>query len=296
MPFETAFSTEGNFQDITALEANQYFFDGILTDPSAFQCSENCVYPLTCKSFRKKSAEWKKAPHFCPGKNHSNAIHTCGKESDSTSSNTDGEQDQGHSVKKIDDKIILNISLSSGFDELKIKKELPGGTAGPSSTRTGRKPGGNLPTKKEGSQVNSLVRLLFYFYSDLYPNDQYLFTTLDDKKYCLDDLFFDLDTSKKIPNEVKVFFGTASIIEGPTYYVIRMKSFCTLDNIRSKPSVLIRKELLTKKTNLRKKFDRLSKQPSVQFFYFGKIISKNQYLNFSYKNESKLLANLYLKD
>lgn len=297
MPYETAYSTEGNFEDITALEANQYFFDGLLTDSSAFQCSDNCVYPLTCKSFKKKSHEWKKAPHFCPGKNHSKAIHTCGKESDNTSSNTDGEQDQGHSVKKVDDKIILNISLSSGFDELKIKKAPPGGTAGPSNTRTGRKFGGNLPTKKEGSQVNSLVRLLFYYYSDLYPNDQYLFTTLDEKKYCLNDLFFDLDLSTNLPNDVRVFFGTASIIEGKTYYVIRMKNFCTLENVKSKPSILIRKKYLAKKINLNKRFERLSKESEFQFFYFGKItINKNEYLNFAYKNESKLLANLYLKD
>lgn len=297
MPFETAFSTEANFEDITALEANQYFFDGILTDPSAFQCSEDCVYPLTCKSFKKKSTEWKKAPHFCPGKNHSSAIHTCGKESTSTSSNTDGEQDQGYSVEKIGNKISLNISLSSGFEELKIKKESPGETAtGTSNTRTGRKSGTTIPVKKERPQVNSLVRLIYYYYSDLYPNDQYLFTTLDDKKYCLDDLFFDLDSSKKIPNEVKVFFGTAYIIERPTYYVIRMKSFSTLDNITSKPSILIRKELLTKKKNLRKKFERMSKQSSFQFFYLGKIIKKSEYLNFSFKYESKLLANLFLKD
>lgn len=68
MPFETAYSIEGGYEEITSLDANQLFFAGKLTNPNAFQCSADCLYLLTCKSFNKKSTEWKRAPHFCPGK------------------------------------------------------------------------------------------------------------------------------------------------------------------------------------------------------------------------------------
>ncbi|OTO15345.1 hypothetical protein [Enterococcus sp. 3H8_DIV0648] len=208
MSFETAYSTEGIFENINALEANQHFFDGILTDPYAFQCSENCSYPLTCKSFKKKSTEWKKAPHFCPGKNHSNSVHTCGKEQEDTSPHTDGQQNQEHSVEKNKDRISLNIFLSTGFDVLKIKSEKQDDHTEDPSIRTIRTPNTHLPPKKENAQVNSLIRLLHYYYSESFPNNQYLFKTLDNKRYCLNDLFFDLDTSPEIPDVNKVFFGT----------------------------------------------------------------------------------------
>ncbi|EOU2598773.1 TPA: hypothetical protein ACHV9O_001743 [Listeria monocytogenes] len=53
MAYETAYSKELKRNDITALEANQYFHEGILTDSKAFQCSEVCSVPLTCANFTK---------------------------------------------------------------------------------------------------------------------------------------------------------------------------------------------------------------------------------------------------
>ncbi|EDN7585555.1 hypothetical protein GPZ06_15065, partial [Listeria monocytogenes] len=64
MAYETAYSKELKRNDITALEANQYFHEGILTDSKAFQCSEVCSVPLTCANFTKKSSEWNKSPYF----------------------------------------------------------------------------------------------------------------------------------------------------------------------------------------------------------------------------------------
>lgn len=297
MPFETAYSTERSYGDITALDANQHFFDGNLTDPHAFQCSAECSYPLTCKSFNKKSTEWKRAPHFCPGKNHSNSVHTCDKEKNDVSSHTDGKKEQERNVEKINDKISLNIFLSSGFDELKVKSDVQDGKNENSSIQTVRTTNTDLPRKKEGREVNSLRKLLHYYYLESFPNDRPIFKTLDNKDICLNDLFFNLDRSQEIPNEVKVFFGTARIINKPTCYVVRMIKYCKLGEIKSKPSVLIQKKELIQKNDLNKRFERLSKESKFTFFYFGKIIvNKNEYLNFEYKNESKLLANLYLKD
>lgn len=297
MPFETAFSTERSYGDITALDANQLFFDGNLTDPHAFQCSAECSYPLTCKSFNKKSTEWKRAPHFCPGKNHSNSDHTCDKEKNDISSHTDGKQEQEHVVEKINDKISLNIFLSSGFDELKVKSDVQDDKNENSSIQTVRTTNSDLPRKKEGSEVNSLRKLLHYYYLESFPNDQPIFKTLDNKDICLNDLFFDLDKSQEIPNGVKVFFGTARIVNEPTYYVVRMKKYCKLGEIRSKPSVLVQKKNLIQKNDLSKRFERLSKESEFTFFYLGKIVvTKNKYLNFAFNDESKLIANLYLKD
>ncbi|EEV40754.1 hypothetical protein ECBG_03023 [Enterococcus casseliflavus EC20] len=297
MPFETAYSIEGSYEEITALDANQLFFDGKLTNPNAFQCSADCLYPLTCKSFNKKSTEWKRAPHFCPGKNHTNSFHTCDKEKKNNPFSSEGEKEQERIVEKNNEKILLNIFLSDGFDELKIKSDSKDIKSSDPSKKIVRRLSNDVSSRIEGSQVSSLRRLLHYYYLESFPNDKCLFKTLDNKEFCLNDLFFNLDDSSEIPNKIKVFWGAARIIIGPTYYVVRMKNFCKFQEIISKPSILIQKKFLVKKMNLRNRFDRLSKKTEFTFFYLGKIIVKdNEFLNFEYGNESKLFANLYLKD
>lgn len=299
MGYDTAYNTEIQEYDMTALEANQLAHDGLLTDPKAFQCSEICDFPLTCKNFNKKSSEWKKAPSYTPS-NHA-AVHTkeCGLilNKRKTSENS---KEPSSKIEKDMSKLKVKIDLSTGFKQPKQSTRNTGIGFGEGNLpiRTTRDPA-FLPTRTENPEVSSLPRLVSYYHSDDWDNTLPILEFPNRKPLSFDWLFRNLDKNKSIQILPRVYFGRAKIIEKETYYLLRFLKLCSFNGISSMPSVLIRKSILTKNKRFENKLIRLIKNNRVfMLYYLGTFkIVRGEYIQFRVNTDNpKFLSNIFIEE
>ncbi|MBC1502152.1 hypothetical protein HB943_16240 [Listeria weihenstephanensis] len=283
MAYETAYSKELGEAEITALEANQYFHDGILIDSKAFQCSEVCNFPLTCANFTKKSSEWSKSPYFrSPDANiaHSDNCSTTIKKNAHYTDIEDG------SSRALRDSEFLNldIDLNLGFTEQKSKttSSTSHNNINPTDKKTTSR-GGDIYTRLEIPQIKSLSKIVTYYFSDEWNNNQTKIKVKSGKIISFNDLFQNLDHEKNILIPPKIYYGSAKVIDKGNYFMLLFNSVCSLTNLSRKPTFLINKSRLKSKKILLNKLIRLSESDKpCQLFFFGTFIAKDsKYINFN---------------
>ncbi|EAD6083119.1 TPA: hypothetical protein ACGX4E_002488, partial [Listeria monocytogenes] len=256
MAYETAYSKELKRNDITALEANQYFHEGILTDSKAFQCSEVCSVPLTCANFTKKSSEWNKSPYFrspdasithsdnCSIKTKKNALYN--------------ETEEGSSRVLSDlDFLNLNIDLNQGFTE---QKPTNTSTSSPNINLDGKKTmsnGGEKYIRTEIPQIKSLSKIVTYYFSDDWDNNKLIIKVKGGEVISFNDLFQNLDSENDILKPPKIYYAEAKVIDKGDYYILLFNSACSLKGLLRKPTFLINKNRLKTKKILLNKLIRL---------------------------------------
>lgn len=293
MSYESAFSLEKK-KYYTAFTANQAYHDQILKNYDQFCCSEFCDYPLLCVNFEKKSTTWKVAPYFKAKKK--GLPHDCKTPTDVNYSSS-GTEEGEHSVKHDTSTIKLNITLDSGFQEPEPKQTV---TIDPPQSDTDQK-----PTKKSGPSErterinsNTLSSLISYYLSSEWDNSIPNIRLLDGSLISFNQLFQNIDKKRLISSHPKVYYGLARISEESTYFLVKFNTFCLLNGVRSKPSILIHKSHLTKMKVLLHRLERLSLSNELftLFFYGNMKIEKDQYIQFDVNTHSKkFLPNLYFK-
>lgn len=292
MSYETAYSLEKK-KEYTAFSANQAYHDGILHDYNKFQCSEDCDYPLICVNFKKKSVEWGKPPYFKAAKK--GLPHHC-KTPTITITSSDSEQGE-HTITHDLSKIQLNITLDSGFVESDKEKNQSTSIA-PSTgfSKTSKKVG--TTNRTEHTNSNTLISIISLYLSSEWDHSISNIQLQDGTYISFNQLFQNIDNDYQLQRTPKIYYGQARVIENPTYFVLKYRYYAYLNNVKSKPSVIVHKSLLEKNKTLLNRLIRLSKSNDLFTLYFyGQMkIERDLYIQFDVDTHtSKFLPNIYIK-
>ncbi len=292
MTYETAYSLEKG-TDYNALDANQAYHDGILSQHDSFQCSEWCDFPLLCVNFRRKMAEGGRQPYFrtaTPG-----VPHDCQGVTDFISP-SNGTEEGENFITRDTTFLHLNIDLSKGFiSSPSIKTETLAHPKDNTSKKATKTAGSTERT--DHSNSNALSTLISAYYSDDWDNNSNIIKLLDGTLTSFNELFQDIDENNDLTNTAKVYFGKAIIEKRDTYYILRFRTECRLDDITSVPSILIHIDQIGDDQTLINRYDRLANSEEEFMLYFmGEIQIFRKFLQLKLKNRNReSLANIYVK-
>lgn len=297
MSIETAYSLE--LKDVvSALEANQYYRQGKLSDPRAFSCvgSDDCNAQLTCANFTKLPNEWIVPPYFKQSTDLSPHSSNCDYVKNKATAKNQ-KNSIGSYLKKTGN---FNLILDpNGFSKPKADNpSIKGSTS--NSTITGyTKPYSTInKSQQRSSDIKSLRKLVDVYRSEDYDNSTTKIN-INSSSLTLEKLFFNLDIKNEIKHQQHIYFGKATIYERreeDKFYIIKFLTehfhISNNENITDKPSIMVFKDQIQKHKNL-KRFNKYVGTSNTFTCYFFGYPELNKYINFKLHNN---YHNLLLRD
>ena len=288
--------------NIEPMDAYNLSLSKILKNKHNFQCDKNCPFGLTLINFGK--SPYTKEPHFRTSnfdQVHSVNCPVVQNRYEKRAQETTIEESYTFKRDKNTVKVDINL-VTATFTEItnSLKTEEQVSTEIRSKKSTISE---NISEKTFNSHVKSLSRLV-QLYKEFKSGEKYTFLDSSGNKLNLDLYFQNLDNNSLInEHETKVYFAKATVRyvkadqEKDSYFLIRIKQNCQIDNLRTPPTFIINESLanqqgVKQRLETLKKADKKKKELTI--YYLGPFKKyKNSYINASIPHE-KILKHIVL--
>ena len=284
------------------MDAYNLSLSKILKNKHNFQCDKNCPFGLTLVNFGK--SPYTKEPHFRTSnfdQVHSVNCPVVQNRYEKRAQETTIEESYTFERDKNTVKVDINL-LTATFTEitnsLKTEEQVSTEIKSRKSTTSN-----NISEKTFNSHVKSLSRLV-QLYKEFKSGEKYTFLDSSGNKLNLDLYFQNLDNNSLInEHETKVYFAKATVRyvkaahKKDSYFLIRIKQNCQMDNLRISPTFIIN-ESLANQQGVKQRLETLKKadkkKQELTIYYLGPFKKyQNSYINASIPHE-KILRHIVL--
>ena len=267
-----------------------------------FQCDKNCPFGLTLVNFGK--SPYTKEPHFRTSnfdQVHSVNCPVVQNRYEKRAQETTIEESYTFERDKNTVKVDINL-LTATFTEitnsLKTEEQVSTEIRSRKSTTSN-----NISEKTFNSHVKSLSRLV-QLYKEFKSGEKYTFLDSSGNKLNLDLYFQNLENNSLInEHETKVYYSKATVRyfkadhKKDSYFLIRIKQNCQMDNLRISPTFIIN-ESLANQQGVKQRLETLKKadkkKQELTIYYLGPFKKyQNSYINASIPHE-KILKHIVL--
>lgn len=299
--YPEAYSIELGY-NIEPMDAYNLSLAKILKNKHNFQCDKNCPFGLTLVNFGK--SPYTKEPHFRTSnfdQVHSVNCPVVQNRYEKRAQETTIEESYTFERDKNAVKVDINL-VTATFTEitnsLRTEEQVSTEIRSKKSTTSN-----HIAKKTFNSHVKSLSRLV-QLYKEFKSGEKYTFLDSSGNKLNLDLYFQNLDNNSLInEHETKVYYSKATVRyikaaqEKDSYFLIRIKQKCQIDNLRISPTFIIN-ESLANQQGVKQRLETLKKaakkSKELTIYYLGPFKKyKNSYINASVPHE-KILRHIVL--
>lgn len=299
--YPEAYSIELGY-NIEPMGAYNLSLSKILKNKHNFQCDKNCPFGLTLVNFGK--SPYTKEPHFRTSnfdQVHSVNCPVVQNRYEKRAQETTIEESYTFERDKNTVKVDINL-LTATFTEitnsLKTEEQVSTEIRSRKSTTSN-----NISEKTFNSHVKSLSRLV-QLYKEFKSGEKYTFLDSSGNKLNLDLYFQNLENNSLInEHETKVYYSKATVRyfkadhKKDSYFLIRIKQNCQMDNLRISPTFIIN-ESLANQQGVKQRLETLKKadkkKQELTIYYLGPFKKyQNSYINASIPHE-KILKHIVL--
>ena len=299
--YPEAYSIELGY-NLEPMDAYNLSLDKTLKNKHNFQCDKNCPFGLTLINFGK--SPYTKEPHFRTSnfdQVHSVNCPVVQNRYEKRAQETTIEESYTFKRDKNTVKVDINL-VTATFTEitnsLRTEEQVSTEIRSKKATTSNQ-----IAEKGFNSHVKSLSRLV-QLYKEFKSGEKYTFLDSSGNKLNLDLYFQNLDNNSLInEHETKVYYSKATVRyfkaknEKDSYFLIRIKQNCQMDNLRISPTFIIN-ESLANQQGVKQRLETLKmadkKAKELTIYYLGPFKKhNNRYINASIPHE-KILKHIVL--